>query len=70
MICKAHFIRQDLSCSMYPQGRCVPVPTIDPISYVDHPENWSSWGFHCSNEVLPIVLDAVLESCKVMVLYM
>ena len=70
MICKAHFIRQDLSCSMYPQGRCVPVPTIDPISHADHPENWSSWGFHCSNEVWPMELDAILVSCKIMVLYM
>eukprot|EP00731_Ephydatia_muelleri_P019616 Em0012g441a len=28
-------LRQTLSCSMYPQGRCVPVPTKDPTSRAD-----------------------------------
>ena len=30
---------QTLSCSMYPQGRCVPVPTKDPTSRADL-EHW------------------------------
>ena len=32
-------LRQTLSCSMYPQGRCVPTPTRDPKSRTD-PEHW------------------------------
>ena len=32
-------LRQTLSCSMYPQGRCVPVPTRDPMSHADS-EHW------------------------------
>ena len=32
-------LRQTVSCSMYPQGRCVPAPTRDPTSRAD-PEHW------------------------------
>ena len=32
-------LRQTMSCSMYPQGRCVPAPTRDPTSRAD-PEHW------------------------------
>ena len=40
-------LRQILSCSMYPQGRCVPAPTRDPTSRAD-PEHWGVTTFICT----------------------
>ena len=53
-------LRQTLSCSMYPQGSCVPAPTRDPTSRAV-PEHW---GCDHNSLVLSVEMGAILVSCK------
>ena len=52
-----------LSCFLYPQGRCVYVPTRDPTSRADF-EQLGSTMYPCKHSY-PMNMDVILVSCKV-----
>ena len=53
-------LRQALSCFMYPQGRCVYVPTRDPTSRADFEQVDELW-----NHMTTTKMDVILVSCKI-----
>ena len=58
-------LSHDLSCFMYPQGRCVYVPTRDPTSRADFEQVDELWTpVTTTNKYLQIKMDVILGSCK------
>ena len=58
-------LRQALSCFMYPQGRCVYVPTRDPTSRADFEQVDELWTHvTTTNKYLQIKMDVILVSYK------